>query len=161
MTIAVNPKEYLEVLQNFKLNKKHKGIKKGSSRMEFESFSKQINSLVNFDTFEKLPAEYKQVSRLTVDKGEMVKKKVTKTKFLQMNYKRFYFPNGVHCLPIGHRNLKEIGEFKKEKGQKIERYFWDEKNVLLRMEKKCTSNHPRLYILHQILMSQPKIFNIN
>ena len=73
VTIAVNPKEYLEVFQNTKLNKKHKGIKKGSSGIEFENFSKRINSLVNFDTFEKPSFEYKQVSRLTVDKGEMVK----------------------------------------------------------------------------------------
>ena len=36
--------------------------------MEFEIFSKRINSLVNFDTFEKPPSEYKQVSKLTVDR---------------------------------------------------------------------------------------------
>ena len=34
-TIAVNPKEYLEVQQDLRLNKKHKGIKKGSSGMDF------------------------------------------------------------------------------------------------------------------------------
>ena len=117
VTTAVNPKEYLEVFQNSKLNKKHKGIKKGSSRIEFENFSKRLNSLVNFDTFEKPASEYKQVSRFTVDKGEMVKKKkVTKTKFSQLNDKRFYFPNGVHSLPFGHHNLKEIDEFKRGKG---------------------------------------------
>ena len=82
--------------------------------MEFVNFSKRINSLVNFDMFEKPPSEYKQVSRLTVDKGKMVKKKtVTKTKFSQLNDKRFYFPNGVHPLPFSHQNLKEIDEFKK------------------------------------------------
>ena len=43
--------------------------------MQFENFSKRINSLVNFDRFEKPPSEYKQGSRLTVDKGKMVKKK--------------------------------------------------------------------------------------
>ena len=43
--------------------------------MEFEIFSKRINSLVNFDRFEKPPSEYKEGSRLTVDKGKMVKKK--------------------------------------------------------------------------------------
>ena len=39
VTIAVNPKEYLEVLKNLKLDKKHKDIKKGSSRMDFENFT--------------------------------------------------------------------------------------------------------------------------
>ena len=29
------------------------------------------------------------------------------------------------------------------------------------MEKNALRDHPRLYILHQILMSQPKILNIN
>ena len=82
--------------------------------MEFENFSKQINSLVPFETFEKPPSEYKQVSRLTADEGEMVKKTVTKTKFSELNDKRFYFPNGVHSLPFSHQNLKEIDEFKKE-----------------------------------------------
>ena len=75
VTIAVNPKEYLEVFQNSKLNKKHKGIKKGSNGMEFEIFSKRINSLVNFNTFEKPPSEYKQVSKLTVDRTKWSQKK--------------------------------------------------------------------------------------
>ena len=49
--------------------------------MDFENFANRIKSLVNFDTFEKCPIEYKEVSRLTVDKGKMVKKTVTKTNF--------------------------------------------------------------------------------
>ena len=88
-------------------------------------------------------------------------KKRVKTKFSQLNDKRFSFPNGVHSLPFGHQNLKEIDKFKRENGQKIEKYLWKEKNVLPKMEKNALRNHPRLYILHQILMSQPKIFNIN
>ena len=74
VTIAVNLKEYLEVFKKLKQNKKHKDIKKGSSGMDFENFANRIKSLVHFDTFEKPPAKYKQVSRLAVDKGEMVKK---------------------------------------------------------------------------------------
>ena len=66
--------------------------------MDFGSFSNQIKSLVNFDTFEKPLAEYKKVSRLIVDKGKMVKKTATKTKFSQLNNKRFYFLNGVVFL---------------------------------------------------------------
>ena len=65
VTIAVNPKKYLQVLKKLKLDKKRKGIKKGSSRMDFENFTNRIKSSVNFDTFEKPPAEYKQVSRVT------------------------------------------------------------------------------------------------
>ena len=50
--------------------------------MDFENFANQTKSLVNFETFQKPPAGYKQMTRLTVDKGEMVKKTVMKTKFM-------------------------------------------------------------------------------
>ena len=53
----------------------------------------------------------------------MVTTSVVKTKFLQINDKRFYFPNGVLSLPFGHPSLEEISELKAEKGQKIEQYF--------------------------------------
>ena len=127
VTLAVNPKEYLEILKKSAINKKPKGIKKGSSGMGSENFSNRIQSLVNFDTFEKPPAEYKEVSRISMFQGEMVKKTVVKTKFSELNNKRFYFPNGIVSLPFGHKNLKEIDNFKQEEGQKIEKYFWKEK----------------------------------
>ena len=128
--------------------------------MEFNNFAGRIKFLVNFDIFQKPPAEYKEVSRFTVFQGEMVKETVQKTKFSQLNDKRFYFPDGIVSLPYGHQNLKEIDDFKKEKGQKIEKYFWEEKEKLLSMEKKALKNTPRLYLYHQILMSRPKIFDI-
>ena len=46
---AWNPKEYYEVFEDRNVNKKHKGIKKGSLGMNFENFSKRINSLTNFN----------------------------------------------------------------------------------------------------------------
>ena len=74
LTLAVNPKEYLEIFESKYLNKNHKGIKKGSSGLSFENFSRRIGSLVNFDTFKLLPStpppphphDTKQVSRRTV-----------------------------------------------------------------------------------------------
>ena len=82
LTLTVNPKEYLELLKNFVLHKKHKGIKKGSSGMGFDNFSQRIKLLVNFDTFEKTPCEYKQVSRLTVVQGKWSRKQLLKLNFL-------------------------------------------------------------------------------
>ena len=128
--------------------------------MEFNNFAGRIKSLLNLDTFQKPPATYKEVSRFTDFQGEMVKKTVQKTEFSQLNDKGFYFHDGIMSLPYGHQNLKEIDDFKKEKGQKIEKYFWEEKEKLLSMEKKALKNTLRLYLYHQILMSQPKIFDI-
>ena len=105
--------------------------------MEYSSYANHIKSLANFDTFEKLPAEYKDVARFSVKKGDMVKVVVTKTKFSQLNDKIFYFPYRVLSLPYGHPSLSEIDNFKSQKGHKIEKYFWQEKDKLLEMEKKA------------------------
>ena len=82
----------------------------------------------------------------------MVKKTVIKNKFSQLNGKRFYFTDGIVPLPLGHKNLKEIDNFKKEMEQKIEKYFWKEKEVLFNMEKNALKNIPSLYLYCQILM---------
>ena len=73
--------------------------------------------------------------RFVVKKRDMVMTKVTKTKYSQLNDKSFYFPNGIILLPFGHASLEEISEFKTEKGQKIEIYFWQGKEKLSAMEK--------------------------
>ena len=96
-----------------------------------------------------------------LSKVKWSKKTVIKKKFSQLNDKRFYFPDGIVSLPFGHKNLKEIDDFKKQKGQKIEKYFWEEKEALFNMEIKVLKNPPRLYLYHQILTSPPKIFYIN
>ena len=81
----------------------------------------------------------------------MVTKKVTKTRYSQLNDKKFYFPNDIISLHFGHPSLKEISEFKTEKGQKIEKYFWQEKEKLSAMEKtalqKKKKNNPDFYYL--------------
>ena len=67
------------------------------------------------------------MSKLTVDKGEMVKKTVKKTKFSQLNDKRFYFQNGILSLPFGHQNLKEMDDFKQERARKLKNIFGKKK----------------------------------
>ena len=56
----------------------------------------------------------KQVSRLTIVAGEMVKT-ITKNKFSQLNDKRSYFPYGVISLPFHHPLLVEIETLRKIK----------------------------------------------
>ena len=129
--------------------------------MEFLSFGNRNKPLVNFDTFEQPVNEHKQVGRFTVKKGEMVTTSVMKTKFSQLSDKRFCFPNGVLSLPYEYPSLRETDDFKKEKGQKIEDYFWEEKENLLKMEKRALKNTSRLDILNQILNQEPKIVNLN
>ena len=64
--------------------------------------------------------DQKQVSRLTIVVGEMVKRKtVTKSKFSQINDKRFYFTDAIVSLPFGHPNLNEIEDFKQKLASKL------------------------------------------
>ena len=100
------------MFQGRNINKKRKEKKKGSSGLGFENFSDRITSLINFDTFKKTPADYKEVSRLTVSEGEMQKKTVAKSKFSQINDKRFYFADAITSLPLSHSHLQELVDFK-------------------------------------------------
>ena len=53
VTLAVNPKEYFEYFKSDNVNKKHKGIKKGSLGMEYEKYAERIKPLFDFNTFQK------------------------------------------------------------------------------------------------------------
>ena len=87
--------------------------------------------------------------------------KCLKIKISIKNNKRFYFPDGILSLPFYHPNLKELNEFKEKIGQRVEKYFWNEKEKLLEIEKRALKNNSRLYLYHQILTSTPKFFNIS
>ena len=55
ITIAVNPKEYFEVFRNKNFNKKHKGIKKTTQGMNFESYASRIMDLREYDSVDRAP----------------------------------------------------------------------------------------------------------
>ena len=82
---------------------------------------------------------------------------IKKNKFSQLNNKQFYFPNAIISLPFGHLTLNKIDEYKKDKCQKIEKYFWKEKEMLLELEKEALKKNKRLDILDNILKQVPKI----
>ena len=159
--MAVNPKQYFEFFSDDSVNKKHKGIKKGSGGMEYSNNANRITSLVNFNRFEKPRSEYKEVERFVVKQGDMVKIMVTKTKFSQLNDKRFYFPNSILSLPYGHLSLEALDNFKKEQGSKDRRILLGKKDELLVMEKEALQSTPRLELFNQILNQVPKIVNLN
>ena len=112
VTLAVNQKEYFEYFKSESINKKHKGIKKGSIGMEYKNYAERIKALLNFETYKKPKADVKDVVRISVKKGEMTTHKIKKKKFSQLNDKRFYFPNAVVSLPFGHISLRNVDEYK-------------------------------------------------
>ena len=87
----------------------------------------------------------------------MTTHRIVKSKFSQLNDKRFYFPNAIVSLPFGHEALNDLDEFKKNRRQRIEDYFLHDKNELLEIEKKALKKCPRLNILGNILMQPFKV----
>ena len=157
VTLAVNPKEYYEYFKSDNVNKKHKGTKKGSTGMDYENYAERIKPLFDFDSFKKPKEDSKPVVRISVKKEEMTTHKVVKSKFSQLNDKRFYFPNAIISLPFGHFALKELDEFKKNKGQRIEDYFLQNRDDLLELGKKALTKCPRLSFLDNILTQSFKV----
>ena len=139
------------------MNKKHKGIKKGSVGTDFENFAERIKPLYDFDTYVKTKRDAKPVVRISVKKGEMTTHKAIKTTFSQLNDKRFYFPNAIISLPFGHNSLIKLDTFKRNKGQRIEWYFLKEKEKLLELGKKTLEKCPRLNFLNNILLQVIKV----
>ena len=48
VTIAINPKEYLEEFEDLSINKKHKGIKKGTPGMNFSVYCSKLASITDY-----------------------------------------------------------------------------------------------------------------
>lgn len=118
-------------------------------------------ALSEFAAYKQPIKDTKEVVRISVKKGEMTTHKMTKTKLSQVNVKRSYFPSGILSLPFGHLPLKEVDKYKKNKGQRIEIYFWSEKEYLLELGKKALKATSRLEFLNNILLKKPKIVSFD
>ena len=46
--MALNPKEYYERFSNYSDNKKHKGLKKSTPDMDFDSYSSRLSDLTKY-----------------------------------------------------------------------------------------------------------------
>ena len=88
MILAINPKEYIETFYRENVKKKHKRLMNSEKGMDFENYSKRINSV----------RDIKNSGQLLPDK-------------------KFYFCNGIVSLSFFHPHLKKIVAFKQEKSK--------------------------------------------
>ena len=98
-TIAINAKEYFEKVNDRKINKKHKGVRRDTPVRAFESYAKRISSLRELDT---KPEKKLIQKRLQVKNTNMILGSVNKVKFASLNYKRYYCSDGIVSIPFGH-----------------------------------------------------------
>ena len=111
IAIALNPKEYYERFIDRSDNKKHKGLKKSTPGMDFDSYSNRLSDLTKYSNeFLCNPSKVEQIEqrRYEFKNDSMQMKSVSKVQFGQLNDKRFYFPNGIISLPYGHPYLEEL-----------------------------------------------------
>ena len=156
-TIAINPKEYIEKFKNRSINKKHKGVRRDTPGMFFESYAGRISKIKEFDSETK---EKKIVQkRLQVKNTEMKMTSVKKVQFASLNDKRYYFSDGIVSLPFGHPSLSNIRDYKKSL-PKIHTVIRQEKNKILKMENEIVNKNERLSVLCNILSQPITYFNL-
>ena len=158
-TIAVNLRKYFEKFKNKSVNKKHKGVKKGTSGMMFENYAQRIKRLC-CDLDQSEPPERIRQKRLEVHNTNMKMKTVAKVKFARLNDIRYYFSDGVVSLPFGHPLLNKVREYKKQL-TKIHEQIEKEKETILKYENEAVMQNERLKIL-RCIFSQPLVYyNLN
>ena len=127
LTVALNPKEYYERLEDHPDNKKHKELKKSSRSMDFDSYSSRLADLNEFSKKKFKKPKKIQQKRFQIINESVQMKAVSKVQFGQLNNKRFYFSNELMSLPCGHPCLKDL---RKEK-QKIGPFIKQNKKKIL------------------------------
>ena len=152
ITIALNSKEYYQHFVDTTDNKKHKGLHKSTSVMDFDSYSSDLSDLTEYYTeflTKPNPVNRIEQKRFQIVNESMQMKTVSKVQFGQLNDKRFYFSNGITSLPYGHPSLEKA---RKEKNiyHNIHKVIQTKKDEFLNEENKVIQNNPRLDILNQI-----------
>ena len=159
VTVAVNPKEYFEVFHNKSFNKKHKGVKKATEGMNFESYASRIMDLRDYDSIDKKTKQLIQ-KRFQLKKFHMKMVSVKQPQFVSLNDKRYYFSDGISSLPLGHFLLNGVRE-KKKQYKEIHKKIREIKYNLLKDECKASSKCKRIRILRSILAQPPTYSKID
>ena len=87
-------------------------------------------------------------------------KSVSKVQFGPLNYKRFYFSNGLISLPFGHPYLEDLRN-EKHKYRAMRKIIQEKKYNFLKEETKVLDKIPRLQILKQIFSQNPTLYEVN
>ena len=160
ITIALNPKEYYEEFDDYSNNKKHKGLKKSTTGMDFDAYCSKLATTSEY--FDKHIKQTKKIKQKTfqVINDSMQMLAVNKIQFGQLNYKRFYFSNGITSLPYGHFLLDQIRK-EKNKYRKIHQVINEKKWEFLKQEAEVVNKIDRICILFQIFNETPELYLLN
>ena len=85
----------------------------------------------------------------------MVLEEIEKSKFAQINDKRYYFSDRIVSLPFSHPY------FKIDKKQKIESLLQVEKHKLVQVEKISLEKSTRISLYRSILQQKPTLYYLD
>ena len=138
-------------------------LREGASGMKFEDYAERINLIREIETFAQLPKEKEKQNRFTIKNNQMILEEIEKSKFAQINNKRYYFSDRILSLPFSLPFLKEIVNFKTKKQQqkKMEAFLQQEKHKLIQMEKFAAQKNKRISIYRNILQQKPTFYHLN
>ena len=136
-------------------------LREGASGMKFEDYAERINSIREIETFAQLPKEKQKQNRFTIKNNQMILEEIEKSKFAQINNKRYYFSDRILSLPFSLPFLKEIVNFKTKKKKKMEAFLQQEKHKLIQMEKFAAQKNKRISIYRNILQQKPTFYHLN
>ena len=159
ITLAINPKEYFEVYKSKEINKKHKGVKKTTPGMNFESFASRIMDFREFTPQQKQPKKIVQ-KRFHIKYTKMCMTNANRNQFGALNCKRYYLTDGVCSLPYGHFLFTDVRE-KKKKYKQIHKKIVEIKDELLRDEFKAGAKCERISLLRCILAQPPTYYKLD
>ena len=86
---------------------------------------------------------------------------IRKSKFVQINSKKYYFSDGIISLPFSHPLLHEVVKLKRNKKQKIESFLQEEKHKLIQMEKLALKKNARISPYRSILQQKPTFYHFD
>ena len=129
--------------------------------MEFEDYARRINLIREIEAFGQLLKEKHKQNRFTIKNNQVVLEEIEKSKFAQINDKRYYFSDVIICLPFSYPFLKEIVDFKREKKQKLEAFLQQENHKFIQMEKFAAQKNKRISIYRSILQQKPTFYHLN
>ena len=131
--------------------------------MKFEDYAERINSIREIETFAQLPKEKQKQNRFTIKNNQMILEEIEKSKFAQINNKRYYFSDRILSLPFSLPFLKEIVNFKTKKQQQKKNggVLQQEKHKLIQMEKFAAQKNKRISIYRNILQQKPTFYHLN
>ena len=159
ITVALNPEEYYERFSVHSDNKKHKGLKKLTPDMDFDSYSNRLSGLTEYcnEHLNKV-SRIQQIEQSINESMQM--KSISKVKFGQLNDKRLYFSNEIVSLPYGHPYLENLRKHK-DKYRSIYKVVQSKKDKFLKEDSEVIENIPVLNILKQIFGQVPILYELN